>query len=51
VAGGPSPLKEAQASAQLTFGPPQWVYHFDGYTVMVWDTNLLNELVRFRTHP
>jgi hypothetical protein len=51
VAGGPTPLKEAKASAELTFGPPQRVYQFDGYIVMVWDTNLLNELVRFRTHP
>jgi hypothetical protein len=51
VAGGPVPLKEAKASAELTFGPPQQVYHFDGYTVMVWDTNLLDKLVRFRTHP
>jgi len=46
VAGGPSPLKDAQASAVKTFGPPQRVYHFDGYTVLVWDTNLLNKLVR-----
>jgi len=51
VAGGPTPLKEAKASAELTFGPPQRVYQFDGYTVMVWDTNLLNKLVRFRAHP
>jgi hypothetical protein len=51
VAGGPVPLKEAKASAALTFGPPQRVYQFDGYIVMVWDTNLLNKLVRFRTHP
>jgi hypothetical protein len=51
VAGGPTPLREAKASAELTFGPPQRVYQFDGYIVMVWDTNLLNKLVRFRTHP
>ncbi|HEY6295060.1 MAG TPA: hypothetical protein VIX15_05295 [Streptosporangiaceae bacterium] len=51
VAGGPAPLKEAKASAELTFGPPQRVYQFDGYIVMVWDTNLLDELVRFRIHP
>ncbi len=51
VAGGPTPLKEAKASAELTFGPPQRVYQFDGYIVMVWDTNLLDKLVRFRTHP
>ena len=24
-----------------TFGPPAHVYHFSGYTVMIWDTNLL----------
>ena len=46
VAGGPSPLQDAQASAVRTFGPPQRVYHFDGYTVMVWNTNLLDKLVR-----
>jgi hypothetical protein len=51
VAGGPTPLKAATASAELTFGPPQRVYQFDGYIVMVWDTNLLDKLVRFRTHP
>jgi hypothetical protein len=46
VAGGPSPLKDALASAARTFGPPQRVFHFDGYTVLVWDTNLLNKLVK-----
>ena len=51
VAGGPTPLSRAKASAELTFGPPQRVYQFDGYIVMVWNTNLLTELVRFRTHP
>jgi hypothetical protein len=51
VAGGPTPLREAKASAELTFGPPQRVYQFDGYIVMVWDTNLLTELVRFQTRP
>jgi len=51
VAGGPTPLKEAKASAELTFGPPQRVYQFDGYIIEVWDTNLLDKLVRFRTHP
>jgi hypothetical protein len=24
-----------------TSGPPAHVYHFSGYTVMIWDTNLL----------
>jgi len=51
VAGGPVPLHDAQVSAVTTFGPPQRVYRFDGYTVLVWDTNLLDKLVRFRTHP
>jgi hypothetical protein len=50
VAGGPSPLKDAMASAARTFGPPQRVFHFDGYTVLVWDTNLLNKLVRAQAH-
>jgi hypothetical protein len=27
-----------------TFGPPARVYHFHGYTVMVWDVNLLTRL-------
>jgi hypothetical protein len=44
VAGGPDPVHDAKASAILTFGPPQRVYRFDGYTVMVWDTNLLRKL-------
>ncbi|MGH3256935.1 MAG: hypothetical protein ACRDOU_16320 [Streptosporangiaceae bacterium] len=51
VAGGPTPLREAKASALLTFGPPQRVYQYDGYIIEVWDTNLLSKLVRFRTHP
>jgi hypothetical protein len=46
VAGGPDPLHDAQASAVRTFGPPQRVYHFDGYTVLTWDTNLLDKLTR-----
>jgi len=50
VAGGPVPLHDAQASAIRTFGPPQRVYHFHGYTVMVWDTNLLNKLVSAQAH-
>jgi hypothetical protein len=50
VAGGPVPLRDAQASAVRTFGPPQRVYHFDGYTVLVWATNLLSKLVRSQAH-
>jgi hypothetical protein len=30
--------------ARRTFGPPARVYHFHGYTVMVWDVNLLTRL-------
>jgi hypothetical protein len=44
VAGGPHPLLDAQASAIRTFGQPQRVYRFDGYIVLVWDTNLLKKL-------
>ena len=33
-----------QLSAELTFGRPQRIYHADGYTVLVWDTNLLDKL-------
>jgi hypothetical protein len=44
VAGGPSPLRGAQAAAIRTFGPPRRVYRFAGYTVLVWDTNLLSRL-------
>jgi hypothetical protein len=29
-----------------TFGPPARVYHFRGYTVMVWNVNLLTRLGR-----
>jgi hypothetical protein len=32
--------------ARRTFGPPARVYHFHGYTVMVWDVNLLTRLGR-----
>jgi hypothetical protein len=44
VAGGPAPLPGAQAAALRTFGPPQHSYSFDGYTIMVWNTNLLTRL-------
>jgi hypothetical protein len=36
--------------AVRTFGPPARVYHFHGYTVMVWDVNLLTRL-GFPGHP
>ena len=41
VADGPSALPGMQLSAELTFGRPRRVYHADGYTILVWDTNLL----------
>jgi hypothetical protein len=44
VADGPSALPGMQLSAELTFGRPQRIYHVDGYTIMVWDKNLLTEL-------
>jgi hypothetical protein len=44
VADGPSALPGIQLSAELTFGRPQRIYHADGYTILVWDTNLLAKL-------
>jgi hypothetical protein len=44
VADGPNALPGMQFSAELTFGRPQRVYHADGYTIMVYDTNLLADL-------
>ena len=44
VADGPSALPGMQLSAELTFGRPQRIYHADGYTILVWDTNLLAKL-------
>jgi hypothetical protein len=44
VTDGPRPLPGAPAAALRTFGPPQQVYRYDGYTVMVWHTNLLKRL-------
>jgi hypothetical protein len=32
------------AATEHTFGLPQRVYHDDGYTILVWDTNLLRRL-------
>ena len=46
VAGGPAALPGMQAAAARTFGRPLRVYHADGYTVMVWDINLLTRLGR-----
>jgi hypothetical protein len=44
VADGPSAPRGLQLAAERTFGPPARVYLADGYTVMVWDTNLLAQL-------
>jgi hypothetical protein len=33
-----------QLSAQLTFGRPAQIYHAGGYTILVWNTNLLAKL-------
>ncbi len=46
VADGPSPLPGMQISAERTFGRPRHIYRADGYTIMVWDTNLLARLAR-----
>ena len=44
VAGGPAALPGMQAAAIRTFGRPLRAYHADGYTILVWDTNLLTKL-------
>ena len=44
VADGPGQLPWAQSAAVRTFGPPRRTYSYDGYTIMVWDTNLLSRL-------
>jgi len=44
VAGGPAGLPGMRLSAELTFGRPARVYQAGGYTIMVWDTNLLAKL-------
>ncbi len=44
VADGPDGVLGMQLSAELTFGRPARVYHADGYTIMVWNTNLLAKL-------
>jgi hypothetical protein len=48
VAGGPAPLPWAQPAALRTFGPPERTYTYDGYTIMVWNKNLLLHLA---PHP
>jgi hypothetical protein len=44
VTGGPAPLPHADWAAPRTFGPPHRIYHYNGYTIMVWDTNILTRL-------
>ena len=44
VAGGPKGMSGMAAAAEETFGPPLRVYHADGYTILVWGTNLLRRL-------
>jgi hypothetical protein len=44
VADGPSALPGMKLSAELTFGKPAQIYQADGYTIMVWNKNLLTEL-------
>jgi hypothetical protein len=46
VAGGPQGQPGMQAAAELTFGPPRRIYHADGYTILVWDVNLLRRFGR-----
>jgi hypothetical protein len=35
----------ALAAAVSTFGSPLWTYHTTGYTILVWNTNVLRRLV------
>jgi hypothetical protein len=44
VTDGPDSLPGLQQAAVLAFGHPRRTYHTDGYTVMVWNTNLLTKL-------
>jgi hypothetical protein len=44
VTDGPAPLPHAAWAASRTFGPPQRIYTYDGYTILVWDTNILTRL-------
>ena len=46
VADGPSAWPGMQLSAQLTFGRPARTYQIDGYTILVWNTNVLAKLDR-----
>jgi hypothetical protein len=44
VAGGPQGPPGMQAAAERTLGPPLRIYHADGYTILVWHTDLLRRL-------
>jgi hypothetical protein len=44
VTAGPAQLRWAQSAALRTFGRPAQTYQYDGYTIMVWDINLLTRL-------
>jgi hypothetical protein len=46
VTDGPAVWPGMQQSAQLTFGRPARRYRFDGYTILVWNTNVLAKLDR-----
>ncbi len=46
VADGPSVWPGMQLFAQLTFGRPARSYQADGYTILVWNTNVLARLDR-----
>ena len=44
VADGPAGLPGMLGAATRTFGAPLRTYHADGYTILVWDANLLAKL-------
>jgi hypothetical protein len=44
VTDGPDSLPGLQQAAVLAFGHPRRTYRTDGYTVMIWNTNLLTKL-------
>ena len=44
VTDGPGAWPGMQLSAKLSFGQPARTYHVDGYTIQVWNTNVLTRL-------
>jgi hypothetical protein len=46
VADGPAVWPGMERSAQLTFGRPARIYHAAGFTILVWNTNVLARLDR-----